>query len=138
MKTNNKNNSNNNIIEFPKERLGNITNIQSQDDLLKHIVDYKTSFANDISEILSQHIFGELARSGINFESQIDELFPSMILVSESIQSLQLKAAGVYHPLHDFVEDAFGEDGGEEVETEEIVDSSKNINYNMKNEKDEE
>jgi hypothetical protein len=114
----------NNVIKFPKEKLSNPANIQSQDDVLQQIVEYKTSFANDVSEILSQHIFGELARSGINFESQIDDLFPSMILVSESIQSLHLKASGVHHPLQDFAADVFDDS------VEELLDKDEKIDYN--------
>lgn len=117
-----------NVIKFPKEKLLTPSNIQSQEDMLKQIVDYKTNFANDLSEFLSQHIFGELARSGVNFEAQIDDLFPSMVLVTEAIQSLQLKASGVYHPLQDFAEEAFGEDEELHVDTTSEKDYTESSN----------
>ena len=81
-----------NVVKFPKEKLLSPENIQTQEDMLKQIEEYKMSFADDIAEILSNHIFGELARSGVNFQGNIDELFPSMVLVTEAIQSLHLKA----------------------------------------------
>lgn len=115
----------NNIVQFPKDKLETTANIQTQEDMLKQINFYKMSFAEDISEILSQHIFGELARSGVNFEKDIDNLFPSMILVTEAIQSLHLKSSGVFHPLQDFSEDVYGDDDSEE----EKVDKSEEENY---------
>ena len=123
-----------NIINFPKEKFYNPGNIQSQEDFLKQITEYKTSFANDISESLSEYVFGELARSGVNFDDKIDELFTSMLLVTEAIQSLHMKSSGIYHPLQDFAEDVFPEDGfPEEEETELLVDSSEEMDYNTDN-----
>lgn len=112
-----------NIIKFPKEKLRGPENIQSQEDFLEQIIEYKKSFADDISEILSSHVFGELARSGVNFEGNIDELFPSMILVTQAIQSLQLKASGVYHPLQDFANDAYEDDEDDEDDEDEKNES---------------
>lgn len=109
---------NDNIIKFPKEKITTTANIQTQEDVLKQIADYKTSFANDVSEFLSQYIFGEMARSGVNFENQIDDLFPSMILVAESIQSLHLKSSGIHHALQDFAEDIYSDDEDEKEKTE--------------------
>lgn len=114
-------NKTSNIVQFPKEKFQTPSNIQSQEDLLKQIVDYKTNFAGELSEILSNYVFGELARSGVNFESQIDELFNSMLLVTESIQSLHLKASNVYHPLQDFAEEIFDESS---------IDKAEDILYN--------
>lgn len=112
-------NEKNNVVTFPKEKLRTPSNIQSQEDLLQQIQDYKMSFADDIAEILSNHIFGELGRSGINFEADIDALFPSMVLVTEAIQSLQLRGAGVHHPLQDFAEDVYGEGSEEQPPTDD-------------------
>lgn len=128
---------NSNIVTFPREKLRTPSNIQSQEDLLQQIEDYKMSFADDIAEILSNHIFGELGRSGINFEGNIDALFPSMILVTQAIQSLHLKGTGVYHPLQDFAEDAFSEDGDEEESPDEKpVDNSEESEYDKGNDID--
>jgi hypothetical protein len=120
-----------NIVKFPKEKIASTATIQSQEDLLKQITDYKTSFANDLSEILSNHIFGELARCGVDFDNQIDDLFYSMVLVTESIQSLHLKAAGVYHPLQEFAEEAYS-DSDDEVsgdDAEILIDNEDSLVY---------
>lgn len=113
-----------NIIKFPRKHLGDHSDLQSPEDVLKQIEEYKKSFADDLSEILSSHIFGELARSGINFETQIDDLFPSMVLVSEAIKSLQLKASNVEHPLQEFADDAY-------QDLDDQVDKSDLIDYNL-------
>lgn len=109
-------NDDTNIIRFPKQKMGTPANIQTREDLLTQITDYKLSFAEDIAEILSNHVFGELARSNANFGHQIDDLFPSMLLVTESIQSLHLKSSGVYHPLQDFADDLFCSDDDDDNE----------------------
>lgn len=126
---------NNNVVQFPKDKLETTANIQTQEDVLNRITSYKTSFAEDISEILSQHIFGELARSGVNFERDIDDLFPSMILVTEAMQSLHLKSSGVYHPLQDFAEDVYSDEESEENDenVKESVDKTENEDYNGSN-----
>jgi len=115
----------NNIINFPKEKLKNPATIQSQEDWLEQITEYKTSLANDFSDMLSANVFNELARSDSEFEKKIDELFPSMVLVSEAIQSLHLKLSGVHHPLQDFAEDVFSDDN-----IQEMVDNDEKVDYN--------
>jgi predicted nuclease of restriction endonuclease-like RecB superfamily len=47
-----------------------------------------------------------------------------MALVSESIQSLQLKAVGVEHPLQEFAEETFADN-----EENDFIDNFKNIDY---------
>ena len=89
-----------NVIKFPKMRLD--TPAVSEEELLQKITDYKKSFADDISEFLWNHVLAELSRSGCNFDEDFDELYPSMVLVLESIRSLHLHANNVDHPLQDF------------------------------------
>lgn len=114
----------NNIINFPKEKLLSPENVQTQEDILKQIEEYKKGFADDISDFLSNLVFGELARSGVNFESDIDDYFPLMLLVTESIRALHLKASGVHHPLQDFALDAYNEENNNETpDMEENEDS---------------
>lgn len=110
-----------NIIAFPREKLRNSANLQSQEDYLQMIEEYKNDFADELTDLLSSYVFGELGRGGIDFSSQIDDLFPSMLLVAESIRSLQLKASKVHHPLQDFAEEAFEEN--------EVVDKHSKFNY---------
>lgn len=129
----------NNIIRFPKEKFSTTQNLQSQEELVQKINDYKTSFADEISEILSNLVFGELARSGVNFEENIDELFPSMMLVVEAIRSLHLQSSDIYHPLQDFALEIFDDDSTEDVSsdlddtieenTEIVVDKSEEQVY---------
>ena len=60
------------------------------------------SASDDISEFLWNHVLAELARSGCDFDNDFDTLYPSMMLVLESIRSLHLHANNVEHPLQDF------------------------------------
>lgn len=103
-----------NVVRFPKEKLLTSLNTQTREDFIKQVVEYKTSFAMDLSEMLSGLIFGELSRAGVNFNDQHDILFPHMTLVSESIESLYMKASDVYHPLQHYAEDVFGDSEEEE------------------------
>jgi hypothetical protein len=119
--------TNNNIIRFPKEKFSTTQNLQSQEELIQKINDYKTSFADEISEILSNLVFGELARSGVNFEENIDELFPSMMLIVEAIRSLHLQASDIHHPLQDFALEIYEDINDEEpssntTEDQEVSD----------------
>jgi hypothetical protein len=129
----NQNNNNDNIINFPKNKLTSINTIQTQEDLIQQISDYKTKFADEISEILSNLVFGELARSGVDFENNIDEYFPSIVLVTESILALHLRSSGIFHPLQEFADDVFGiDDDDEEVDNE--VDNEEEVEYKDENE----
>jgi hypothetical protein len=116
-----------NVIKFPKEKFYDSSNIQSREDFIKQITEYKTSFINDVSESLSGYVFEELARSGVDFDGKYNDLFTSMILVTESIKSLHLKSCGLHHPLQDFADDTFSE---EDEETNISVDSPTKIDYN--------
>lgn len=92
----------NNIINFPKMKLDSPP--QTPEDLAKKLEEYKTSFSDDVSEFLWNHVLSEMVRSGCNFEKDPDSYYPSIILLLESIRSLHLQAQGVHHPLQDFAE----------------------------------
>jgi len=100
----------NNVIEFPKMKME--TPPQSPEDLAEKISEYKRSFAEDIAEFLWSHVLGELARSGCDFESNAEELYPSIVLLLESIKSLHLHANGVHHPLQDLAAESIEEEDG--------------------------
>jgi hypothetical protein len=109
-----------NVVRFPKEKLSTAANVQSQEEYLKMIEEYKTRFADELAEILSNQIFGELARCGVDFSSKIDDVFPSMVMVVESIRALHLKCSGIHHPLQDLAVEAYDNDGDEEEDDEEV------------------
>jgi len=104
----------NNIIKFPRMKLDSPP--QSAEELAEKISEYKRSFAEDISEFLWQHVLGELARSGCDFQTDTDELYPSIILVLEAIKSLHLHSNGIEHPLQKIAPLMLNEDEDHEIE----------------------
>lgn len=116
----------NNVIKFPKIKLD--FSPQTLEDVSEKIAEYKRNFADELSEMLWNNVLGELARAGSNLDENTEELFPSMILLLESIKSLQLHANGVHHPLQDFALECFEDDGSDddddELEIEVILDPS--------------
>ena len=96
---------NDNVVQFPKLKLG--APPQTLEEISEKIAEYKTSFANELSEILWNMVLAEMVRAGCDFEGNEEELFPSMLLLLESIRSLHLHANGVHHALQDFAQEAF-------------------------------
>jgi hypothetical protein len=125
-------NNNNNIIQFPKEKQQGVKGIHNEKDYHNEMAKYRIGFISEISEVLAQHIFIELSRTGINFDGEnSEELIPSMILVEQSIQSLYLKAVDVDHPLQELAEDIYSEDS-----FNELVDKDVKIDYDTIIDKD--
>lgn len=91
-----------NIIEFPK-MFGNPP--MSPEDVQEKLLQYKESYSTELAEIIWENVLGEMARAGCNFDEDINDYFPGMVLIFESIKSLHLKTMGVYHPLQDFADD---------------------------------
>lgn len=113
----------NNVIKFPKIKLNSPP--QTLEDVSEKIAEYKRNFADELSEMLWNNVLGELARAGSDLDENIEVLFPSMILLLESIKSLQLHANGVHHPLQDFAQECFEEtETDDELEIEVVLDSS--------------
>jgi hypothetical protein len=108
-------NDENNVITFPKMKLNSPP--QSPEELAEKLIEYKKSFADDISEFLWSHVLSEMVRSGCNFDVESQEYYPSIILLLESIRSLHLQSNGVHHPLQDFAQEFIDLD-------EETVDKS--------------
>lgn len=108
-----------NIIKFPKMKLD--TPPQSPEELAQKLIEYKTSFSEDISEFLWSHVLSEMVRSGCNFGEDSQEYYPSIILVHEAIKSLHLQANGVHHPLQDFAAEFIDMEEDSE-EDEKVVD----------------
>ena len=95
-----------NVVAFPKVKVEGAPPT-SPEELSEKITEYKTSFAEEISEVLWNLVLGELARAGCDFESNIEVYYPSMIMILESIKSLHLQTAGIYHPLQDAAAESF-------------------------------
>jgi len=110
----------NNVIRFPKIKLD--APAQTPEELAVKIEEYKRSFADDIAEFLWQHVIVELSRAGCNFNKNTEELYPSIVLVLESIRSLHLHANEVEHPLQDIARQLLEEDEENEDLQEEMVD----------------
>lgn len=89
-----------NVITFPKMKID--SPVQSPEELAKKLEEYKTSFADDISEFLWNHVLTEMVRAGCRFDSDSEKYYPSIILLLESIRSLYLQAQGIDHPLQEF------------------------------------
>lgn len=111
-----------NIIKFPRMKLD--TPPQSPEELSEKLIEYKTSFTNDVAEFLWNHVLSEMVRSGCNFEKDTEEYYPSIILLLESIRSLHLQANGIHHPLQDFAKEFLEED---EEESEDPVDTEEEV-----------
>ena len=112
---------NNNIIKFPKMKLDSPP--QSPEELSQKLIEYKTSFAEDISEFLWQHVLSEMVRAGCSFGEDSQEYYPSIILLHEAIKSLHLQTSGIHHPLQDFATEFIDlEDDDEENEDKKTVD----------------
>lgn len=91
----------NNILQFPKMDY-KATGPQSPEELAEMLADYKKDYADEIAEMLWNHVLGELTRAGCNFDKDIERYFPSMVLILEAIRSLHLQSQGLEHPLQKF------------------------------------
>jgi hypothetical protein len=103
----------NNVISFPKMKLD--SPVQSPEELAQKLREYKTSFADDISEFLWNHVLTEMVRAGCRFDSDSEKYYPSIILLLESIRSLYLEAQGIDHPLQEFAAEFVDLDDEEEM-----------------------
>lgn len=118
-----------NIIKFPKMKLDSPP--QSPEELSQKLIEYKTSFAEDISEFLWSHVLSEMVRAGCNFGEDSKEYYPSIMLLHETIKSLHLQTSGIHHPLQDFAaefidleDDDENDDENDDEKDEEVVDKS--------------
>src|SRR5210317_1519081 len=88
------------IINFPKMKI--TVPAQTKEDLAQDLINYKKEIAEEVAEFLWRHVLGELSRVGCKFSNNIEEYYPSMVLVLEAIRSLHLQANDVEHPLQEF------------------------------------
>lgn len=95
-----------NIIAFPKVKVDGAPPT-SIEELSEKIAEYKTSFAEEISEVLWNLVLGEMARAGCDFDKDLQKYYPSMVMILESIKSLHLQTNGIHHPLQDIAAESF-------------------------------
>lgn len=100
-----------NIIAFPKVKVDG-SPPTSLEELSEKIAEYKTSFAEEISEVLWNFVLGEMARAGCDFDKDLQKYYPSMVMILESIKSLHLQTNGIHHPLQDIAAESFTADEG--------------------------
>jgi len=93
-----------NILQFPQLKIPGSP--QSPQELAEQLSEYKKEYADEIAEILWNNILGELTRAGCYFDENIEEYYPSMILLLESIRSLHLHSNGIDHPLQKYAKEA--------------------------------
>ncbi len=93
-----------NIIPFPKISFQGAPP-QTPEEVAIKLKEYKKSYSDEIAEILWQNLLGELARAGCDLNTNVDNHFPAMVLVLESIRSLHLLTSGIEHPLQEFAKD---------------------------------
>jgi len=107
-----------NIIQFPKLGPGP----SSPEEVAEMLQEYKEDFANEIAEMLWNHVIGELHRAGCDFHTDMNKFFPSMMLVLESIRSLHLQSQGVSHPLQEIARQSIHPD-----DLKKLVDISEEL-----------
>jgi hypothetical protein len=88
-----------NVIEFPRF----ISDPpMTANEVKDKMTMYKESYANDLAEIIWENVLAEMSRANCDFDSDINEYFPNMILIFESIKALHLQTMGEDHPLIKF------------------------------------
>ena len=105
-----------NIIAFPRVKVDG-SPPTSLEELSEKIAEYKTSFAEEISEVLWNMVLGEMARAGCDFDKDLQKYYPSMVLILESIKSLHLQTNGLHHPLQDVAAESFTVEQGNIIMT---------------------
>lgn len=106
----------NNIVDFPKMSIMDAPS--SPEEVKAKLLEYKTSYSDEIAQILWENVLCELTRSGCDFNKDIDKYFPSMVLVFESIRSLHLLSSGVEHPLQEFAKQTITAEEMVDIETD--------------------
>ena len=116
--------SDTNVVMFPKNKKS--TPPQSLEEMAEKAAEYKRNYTQEFSEMLYNYVFTEMARDGVDFETDEDLLFPNIVLVMESIVALHMRANGLHHPLQDFADEAFEESMTEEKKQEFVESLSEN------------
>lgn len=68
---------------------------------------YEDPEIEEITDAILSASLDSLIRLGYNLEKDFDDILPSIILLKESIISLQLKLKHQDHPLQDYAKDVF-------------------------------
>jgi hypothetical protein len=88
------------ILEFKKK-------IQEAETELEEYDDEEDEFEL-LSDAMLSSCLDVLNRAGYDIENKFYDVLPSIVLVKESIKSLQLKLKDIEHPLQEYAEFVFG------------------------------
>lgn len=94
-----------NVIPFTKPKKD--TPPQSLDEIIQKISENQNEVIDSVSEQIARQVFGELTNLGYDFESVDKSVAYDMILVLESIKSLQHKLMDKEYPLQCILDDVF-------------------------------
>lgn len=121
------------LIPFPKIHSNPPINEVSVGERIR---EYKESYSSELAEIIWENVLGEMARAGCDFEENMEEYFPSMILIFESIRSLHLQTMNEEHQLQAYaannvIVDADADEnaisGGLKKNLEETIDIDEDV-----------
>ena len=84
------------------------------EDVYKSITDSRKEHITILTEMIMEYIAYKVGDEG--FDISLDECNVDYIMACEALGSLMCKSVGVFHPMQEIAQDAFGE------ESEEIPD----------------
>jgi|TARA_B110000977_G_scaffold120834_1_gene155484 hypothetical protein len=93
----------------------------------ERIREYKESYSSELAEIIWENVLGEMARAGCDFEVNMEEYFPSMILIFESIRSLHLQTMNEEHQLQEYAANNVIVDANPDVISGGLKKNEKNL-----------
>jgi hypothetical protein len=94
------------FLPFGKKDTNITPPIKTIEDYAAKAASYQISYSQDFCERISNMVFKEMERDGIDFQND-DSLIPSTILVMESLLSLHMKANQLDHFLQEFADETF-------------------------------
>lgn len=88
-----------NIIKFPNKN--NLPNtIEEAQDRLTEV---RTEFVNEVLEDVTERLFNDISNYGFTLSSE-DPHYKDIFFVTESIQALLMRYAGIQHHLHPIID----------------------------------
>lgn len=104
-----------NVIAFPKAKRD--TPPQTMEELLENVETTRKEHIEFVMDEMLSFMFQRVYDEGFDLGS--DECFKTTACLVEATRAALYKSAGIYHPLHDFADQAF--------EIEEVVDQPVDI-----------
>lgn len=88
-----------NIIKFPNQSTLPTTAEEAQNKL----IEVRTEFINEVLEDVTERLFNDISNYGFSLSSD-DDHFKDIFFVTEAIQALLMRYAGVQHHLHPIID----------------------------------